>query len=294
VILRECKAHVRALCCYRANDNDRDPHWCNVASLAHVATSPVSASSLQRSTIPTLEVFHSGTEFLNLVAESAILPFDSADVFDRTVEDLALARLGAVRQQSHNRGRTGLTSAVARAWLVVIAHQRDGARRATGSQRRDGLAEPFQMGIQVLTIAAFDRRVRDALALATTVRGCRRRFGVLVRFRRDEIIVTVVATRGFNVRGLARSAGMALDRIGICTRHGWAIDAHLLGGLLVRAGDGRVGVRVSDVALDSRREEMSVIWLIWNERFDGFLRRVEIGRRVHVHVGPRVICWETW
>lgn len=252
-------------------EDDDDRFSCSL-SLAHVASGTVTACSLQSSTIPTLEVFHSGTEFLNLVAESVVLSLDGADVFDRTVQDLALAWLGAVRQKSHNRCRTGLTSAVTRAWLVVIAHQRNSARRATRSQRRDSLAEPFQVGVQILTIAAFDCRMRDALALATAVRGRRCGLGILVQFRRDEIIVAVVAAGDLDVRGLARSAGMALDRIGICTRHRWAIDAHLLGRFLVRAGDGRVCVRVSDVALDSRREEMSVIWLIWDERFDGFLR----------------------
>lgn len=156
--------------------------------------------------------------------------------------------------------------------MVVVAHQGDGARCATGSQRRNSLAKSFQVGIQILTVATFDCRVRDALALATAVRGCRCRFGILVRFRRDEIIVAVVAARGFDVRGLARSARQAFAWVGLCTRHGWAIDAHLLGGFLVRAGDGRVSMRVSDVACDSRREEMSVIRLIGNERFDGFLR----------------------
>lgn len=154
----------------------------------------------------------------------------------------------------------------------MVAHQRDGARCATGSQRGNGLAKPFQVGIQVLTIAAFDRRVRDSLALATAVRGCRCRFGILVRFRRDEVIVAVVAARSFDVRGLARSAGQAFARVGLCTGHGWAIDAHLLGGFLVRASDRRVCMRVSDVPCDSRREEMGVIGLIGNERFDGFLR----------------------
>ena len=237
---------------------------------AHVASGSVAACSLQSGTIPTLKVFDSGAEFLNLFAESAVFPFDRSDVFDRTVEDLALAWLGAVRQQSDHRGR--LACAVARSWLMVVAHQRDGARSATRSQRRNGLAKSFQVGIQILTVAAFDRRVRDALALATAVRGHRCRFGILVRFRRDEVIVAVVATRGFDVRGLARSARLAFARIGLCTRHGWAIDVHLLGGFLVRAGDGRVSMRVSDVACDSRREEMSVIGLIGNERFDGFLR----------------------
>jgi hypothetical protein len=98
------------------------------------------------------------------------------------------------------------------------------------------------MRVEVFTIAAFDSRVRDALALATAVRGCRCWFGILVRFRRDEIIITVVAAGGFDVRGLARSAGLAFARISLCTRHGWAIDAHLLGGFLVRACDGRVCV----------------------------------------------------
>lgn len=128
------------------------------------------------------------------------------------------------------------------------------------------------MGVQILPIAAFDRRVRDALALATAVRGCRCWFGILGRFRRDEIIVAVVAARGFDDRGLARSAGLAFARIGVCTRHGWTIDVHLIGGFLVRACDGRVSMRVSDVAWASRWEEMSVIWLIWNERLHGFLR----------------------
>ena len=134
------------------------------------------------------------------------------------------------------------------------------------------MAKPFQMGVQILTIATFDSRVRDALTLATAVRGCRCWFGVLVRFRRDEIIVAVVAARGFDVRGLARSARLPFARIGLGTRHGWAIDAHLVGGFLVRASDGRVSMGVSDVALNSRWKEMSVIRLIWNERFDGFLR----------------------
>ena len=237
---------------------------------AHVASCSVAACSLQSSTIPTLKVFDSGAEFLSLFAESAVLPFDSTDVFDRTVEDLALAWFGAVRQQSNHRGR--LACAVARSWLVVVAHQRDGARCATGSQGRDSLAKPFQVGVQVLTVAAFDRRVRDALALATAVRGCRCRFGILIRFRRDKVIFAVVAARGFDVRGLARSAGQVFARIGLCTRHRWAIDVHLLGGFLVRAGDGRVSMRVSDVACDSRREEMSVVRLIGNECLDGFLR----------------------
>ena len=114
--------------------------------------------------------------------------------------------------------------------------------------------------------------MRDALALATAVRSRRCRFGILVRFRRDEVIVAVVTARGFDVRGLARSAGLAFARIGLCTRHGWTFHAHLLGGFLVRAGDGRVSMRMSDVACDSRREEVSVIRLIGNKRFDGFLR----------------------
>lgn len=128
------------------------------------------------------------------------------------------------------------------------------------------------MGVQILTIAAFNGRVRDTLALAAAVWGRRCWFGVLVRFRRDEIIVAVVAARSFDVRGLARSAGKAFARIGLRTRHGRAIDIHLLCGFLVRAGDRRVGVRVSDVTWDSRRQEMSVVRLIWNECFDGFLR----------------------
>lgn len=107
--------------------HDRSPCLCRTTALAHVPSSPVAARSLQRSTIPTLKVFDSSAELLNLIAESAILPLDSADVFDRTVEDLALAWLGAVRQQSHNRGRVGLACAVAGSRLVVVAHQRDSA-----------------------------------------------------------------------------------------------------------------------------------------------------------------------
>ena len=85
------------------------------------------------------------------------------------------------------------------------------------------------------------------------------------------IIVAVVATRGFDVRGLARSARLAFARIGVCTRHGWAIDAHLFGGILARTGDWRMGVRVPGVARDLGWLQVRRCRLIRDERFDGFL-----------------------
>lgn len=198
-------------------------------------------------------------------------------MLDRTIQDLALARLGAVGEEGDDGSGVGLADAVAGS---VGSYERDTAGRATGSEGGDGLAQALEVGVQVFAVAAFDCCVRDALAFAAAVGGvlgvgncwvgC---LGGLVGFGGDEIVVAVVATGGFDVRGFAGPAMVvAFDGLGLGTTwHAWAIDTHVVGMFLMRTGDRRMGVWVPGVAWELGRLQVSRSRLIRDERFDRLL-----------------------